>query len=121
MLTSMSTYLVGSEAKMSSLIAACTVFFLLCAGSAVTLAADPAPGQKTPVQPPSAPAPQLQPPAPPSKIDPGIHKQPETTGSPEAVVPPPVVDPNMVIDPEKPRPGQVVPPPKPDGSHKPTR
>ena len=117
----MSTYLVGSGAKISSLIAACTVFFLLCAGSAVTLAADPAPGQKTPVQPPSAPAPQLQPPVPPSKIDPGIQKQPETMGSPEAVVPPPVVDPNMVIDPEKRRPGQAVPSPKPDGSGKSNR
>ncbi|WP_447602853.1 hypothetical protein [Nitrospira sp. Nam80] len=44
--------------------------------------------------------PTTQPAPPPSAIDPGIQKLPETVPDPKAAVPPPVVDPNMVIDPE---------------------
>ncbi|MCE3223714.1 MAG: hypothetical protein K0S58_1894 [Nitrospira sp.] len=84
-------------------------------------AADPAPGSKSPAQPPASQTPQLAPPAPPSKIDPGIQKQPDITGSPEAVVPPPVVDPNMVVDPEKPRPGDTRPSPRPAPSPAPKK
>jgi hypothetical protein len=50
-----------------------------------------------PVPPTSAPAP------PPSTIDPGIQKTPDTVPDPRSAVPPPNVDPEMVIDPEKPR------------------
>lgn len=94
-----------------------TVTLLFSAG--ISQAADPAPKGKgtNPVQPPAQQTPQLAPPAPPSKIDPGIHKQPDTMGSPEAVVPPPVVDPEMVVNPEQARPGMA----KPDGTPTPKK
>ena len=84
-------------------------------------AADQVPGSKDPAQPPPSHNPQLAPPAPPSKIDPGIQKQPDMVPNPKAIVPPPVVDPNMVVDPEKPRPGDGVPAPKTDRSPQPKR
>ena len=98
-----------------------TVTILCAAGS--SLAADPAhQGKgKDPVQPPAQQTPQRAPPAPPSKIDPGIHKQPDTVGSPEAVVPPPVVDPDMVVNPEQSRPGMATPPSKPGGTPAPKK
>ncbi|MEX5216311.1 MAG: hypothetical protein AB7G68_03735 [Nitrospiraceae bacterium] len=50
---------------------------------------------------PGAPSPpNITPAPPPSAIDPGIQKLPETVPDPKAAVPPPVVDPNMVINPE---------------------
>jgi len=85
------------------------------------LAADQVPGSKDPTEPPFSHNPPLAPPVPPSKIDPGIQKQPDTVPNPKAIVPPPVVDPNMVVDPEKPRPGDNVPAPKTDGSTQPKR
>jgi hypothetical protein len=45
----------------------------------------------------------MMPAPPPSTIDPGIQKLPETVPDPKAAIPPPNVDPDMVIDPEKPR------------------
>ena len=53
------------------------------------------PGEPTP--------PTMMPAPPPSTIDPGIQKLPETVPDPKAAIPPPNVDPGMVIDPEKPR------------------
>jgi hypothetical protein len=89
--------------------------------SGTTLAAEPAPGPKGPGQPPTSQGPQLTPPAPPSKIDPGIQKQPDTVPNLKSVVPPPVVDPNMAIDPEKPRSGDTLPPHKSGSSPSPNR
>ena len=89
---------------------------ILFGSSAVkVLAADSEPGPIQPGQPPHSQTPQLPPPAPPSKIDPGIHKQPDTVPNPDAIVTPPVVDPHMAIDPEKPRPGATMPTPAPGG------
>ena len=85
----------------------------------VLSAADQGPGSKDPVKPP-APGAQT-PPAPPSKIDPGIQKQPDTVPNPKAIVPPPVVDQNMVVDPEKPRTGDRTNPPKPNAPPTPQR
>jgi hypothetical protein len=62
---------------------------------------EPRPGE--PVPPSDQPAP------PPSTIDPGIQKTPETVPDPRSAVPPPRVDPGMVIDPEKPRDADDVP------------
>jgi len=81
------------------------VMVLFLGFPALSLAEDQSPGSKNPGQSPNAPAPPLAPPAPPSKIDPGIQKQPDTVPNPKAVVPPPVVDQNMVVDPEKSRAG----------------
>ncbi len=95
---------------------------LLASSSVKVLAADPGPGPIEPSQPPHSQTPQLPPPAPPSRIDPGIQKGPTTIPDPKAVVPPPVIDPHMAIDPEKsPRPGDTTPPPMPGGSPAPQR
>jgi hypothetical protein len=45
--------------------------------------------------------PKTPPDFPPSSMDPGIVKQPETVPRPDAVVVPPVVDPGMAINPER--------------------
>lgn len=82
----------------------------------MTLAlAEPEP--ERPPSTPSVPAPKTNPPQPPtpSQIDPGILKQPDhiPPPSPEAVIPPPVVDPHMAIDPEQSTPRSLTPPPTP--------
>jgi hypothetical protein len=63
--------------------------------SADVTPAPSAPGEVLPEQPqtPSTP--------PPSHIDPGIERRPQTVPDPRSSVVPPKVDPNMVIDPEK--------------------
>src|SRR6185503_9431337 len=55
---------------------------------------------------------------PPSRIDPGIERRPQTIPDPRSTVTPPVVDPKMAIDPEtsppmtkKSKPGNSVEPP----------
>lgn len=84
------------------------------------LAADIIPPPSPPVEAPSnkdqAPS---QPP--PSRIDPGIERRPQTIPDPRSAVTPPIVDPKMAIDPEpspgameKPKPGSA-PPPEPPG------
>ncbi len=54
----------------------------------------------TPV--PSAPPDNSQAPGtpPPSRVDPGIERRPQTTPDPRSAVVPPKVDPKMAIDPE---------------------
>jgi hypothetical protein len=68
----------------------------------VARAADAAPRSDSPSEsrPGEPTPPNTMPAPPPSTIDPGIQKLPETVPDPKAAVPPPVVDPNMVIDPE---------------------
>jgi len=85
--------------------------------SPITLAADSVAPSLESEQPPTAPpTPETVPSVPPSRIDPGIQKQPSTIPDPRAVVPPPVVDPKMTIDPESnPRTGKTNPRPNPDG------
>ena len=95
---------------------------LLASSSVTVLAADPGSGPREPVQPPHSETPQLPAPAPPSRIDPGIQKEPATIPDSKAVVKPPVVDPKMAIDPEKDsRPGDTTPPPMPGGSPTPKK
>jgi len=55
---------------------------------------------------------------PPSRLDPGIERRPQTIPDPRSTVTPPIVDPKMAIDPEtsppvteKPRPSSPVDPP----------
>ncbi|MEP7152614.1 MAG: hypothetical protein ABI856_12965 [Nitrospira sp.] len=84
------------------------------------LAADTGPVPMERNQPPHAQPPQ--PPAPPSKIDPGIQKQPDTVPNSKAIVTPPVVDPHMAIDPEKKtNPSEATPPPNSGGSPSPKK
>jgi hypothetical protein len=78
-----------------------SALLLLSCSTVSALAAEPGSKPGDSHQPPSAQTPQLAPPAPPSRIDPGIQKEPATIPDPKAVVPPPVVDPKMSIDPEK--------------------
>lgn len=91
---------------------------LLASTPAGILAADAGQQSTQPEQQsPSTQNPGFAPPAPPSKIDPGILKQPDNLPPPDpaAVVPPPVVDPKMAIDPETtPRTGDTTPPPPPN-------
>ena len=72
---------------------------------AQTFAADVMPPSNPPSQPErgESPPPTIAPAPPPSSIDPGIQKTPETVPDPKSAVPPPNIDPEMVIDPEKPR------------------
>ena len=72
---------------------------------AETFAADVMPPSNSPSQPErgESPPPAIAPAPPPSSIDPGIQKTPETVPDPKSAVPPPNIDPEMVIDPEKPR------------------
>jgi hypothetical protein len=95
-----------------------TAILLASTPFAILAAADSGQQSTQPEQPPPASQnPELAPPAPPSKIDPGILKQPDNLPppDPEAVVPPPVVDPKMAIDPETtPRTGDTPPPPPPN-------
>jgi hypothetical protein len=58
---------------------------------------------------------------PPSRIDPGIERRPQTIPDPRSAVTPPIVDPKMAVDPEtppgateKPKPGSA-PSPEPPG------
>lgn len=91
-----------------------TTLFVALALPAALAAANPAPESGQP-QPPS---PQQTPPtAPPSRIDPGIQKAPDTVPNPKSIVPPPVVDPKMAIDPE--RPGGPAHPKPPSPTDKP--
>lgn len=80
-----------------------TMFVLSCAAG--VLAADGAPptDPRSETRPGKTTPRNMMPAPPPSTIDPGIQKLPETVPDPKAAVPPPNVDPNMVIDPEKPR------------------
>lgn len=95
---------------------------LLLTSPLKALAADPGPRPMEPNQPPHAQPPQPLPPAPPSKIDPGIQKQPDTVPNQKAIVTPPVVDPHMAIDPEKKTsPSEATPPPMPGGSPSPKK
>jgi hypothetical protein len=58
---------------------------------------------------------------PPSRIDPGIERRPQTVPDSRSAIPPPNIDPKMAIDPEtttpaqeKPKPGgSIVPPSEP--------
>ena len=63
--------------------------------SADVTPAPPLPSEGRPEQPqtPSTP--------PPSRIDPGIERRPQTIPDPRSAVVPPKVDPKMAIDPEK--------------------
>lgn len=79
-------------------------------------AADPEPPTMQPDQSPRPETPELPPPAPPSRIDPGIHKQPDTPPNPKSIVTPPVVDPHMAIDPEQPPRSDAPTPPPPSGN-----
>ena len=99
----------------------CALLLLLSVIPTMSSAADQLPGSKDPAQPPGGQQPPLSPPAPPSKIDPGIQKQPDTVPNPKAIVPPPVVDENMVVNPEKPRPGDRANPANPEAPAKPNR
>ena len=84
---------------------------LMLASAGVVLAADvlPPSGSQSETR-PGEPVPPSNPPAPPpSTIDPGIQKTPETVPDPKSAVSPPRVDPEMVIDPEKPRKSDDVP------------
>ncbi len=74
---------------------------LVISSAVMVSAADPGSGPTHPNPQSPAQTPQLPPPAPPSRIDPGIQKEPATLPDPKGVVPPPVVDPKMSIDPEK--------------------
>ena len=81
-----------------------TAVLVLCGTH--TFAADVVPPSQAPPSernPGEAPPPNIAPPPPPSSIDPGIQKTPETVPDPKAAVPPPNIDPEMVIDPEKAR------------------
>lgn len=66
------------------------------------LAADitPAPGSPPSTTPQDPSTEKSIPDNPPSTLDPGMVKQPETVPHPDAVVDPPVVDPKMAVDPE---------------------
>ena len=77
------------------------LLFYLPVASATT--ADPGPALPPAESAPPSHKPGLVPPAPPSKTDPGILKQPKhlPPSGPKAVVRPPIVDPNMAINPEK--------------------
>ncbi len=91
---------------------------LLVAVAPALLCADPGPPsvESGPAQAP--PAQQVPPSVPPSRIDPGIQKAPETVPNPKSIVPPPVVDPKMAIDPERPG-GPAHPKPQPPSSKPP--
>lgn len=93
-------------------ILAAVLFTSLPAGLFTT---DPGTGTVEPDQPPRSQSPESPPPTPPSRIDPGIHKQPDMPPDPKAIVTPPVVDPHMAIDPETPR-GDAPTPPPPSGN-----
>ena len=89
---------------------------ILTFGLSVAWSADvtpvlPAPLESRPDNPQGPTAP------PPSRIDPGIERRPQTIPDPRSAVIPPIVDPKMAIDPE------TVPPAtgksKPDGSKEP--
>ena len=54
---------------------------------------------------------------PPSHIDPGIERRPQTVPDPHSAVVPPKVDPKMAIDPEKAPPASEKT--KPSGPHEP--
>ena len=56
---------------------------------------------------------------PPSRIDPGIERRPQTIPDPRSAVTPPIVDPKMAIDPETAPPAMEKL--KPDGSKEPPR
>ncbi len=77
----------------------------------------------TPVPPPplgSPPEnPQVPPALPPSRIDPGIERRPQTVPHPSSAVTPPIVDPKMAIDPETAPPAMEKL--KPGGSKEPPR
>ncbi len=106
-----------------SLPAFLSMTLLLAVVAPVTLFADPGPlsAESGHASPPSAQQPT--PPAPPSRIDPGIQKTPDTVPNPKSIVPPPVLDPKMAIDPERPDGGPThpKPPSTPDKPAKPPR
>ena len=76
----------------------CGMVVLMLCLTAASQAADVVPPSESRPGAPSTP--NITPAPPPSTIDPGIQKLPETVPDPKAAVPPPVVDPNMVINPE---------------------
>lgn len=75
---------------------------LLLAVAPASLCADPGSPSAEPGPAQAPPTQQMPPTAPPSRIDPGIQKAPETVPNSKSIVPPPVVDPKMAIDPERP-------------------
>ena len=92
-----------------------TTTLLFAPPPAGTLTAGPGPQSTEPGQPQTPQTPQAPPVAPPSRIDPGIQKAPDTVPTPKSLVPPPVVDPKMAIDQERPGgPGSPAPPSMPD-------
>ena len=87
----------------------CAVLMLSSAGAVLAADVVPPSDPRSETR-PGEPVPPSNPPAPPpSTIDPGIQKTPETVPDPKSTVPPPNVDPEMVIDPEKPRDSDDVP------------
>ena len=87
------------------------MLLLVAAGGAA--ATDPvSPSDQRPESHPGEPGPpSTMPTPPPSSIDPGIQKLPESVPDPKAAIPPPVVDPEMAIDPEtRRRESEEVPP-----------
>jgi hypothetical protein len=79
------------------------VFVLFCAEGVWAADGAPPTGPRSETKPSQPTPPNMMPAPPPSTIDPGIQKLPETVPDPKAAIPPPNVDPEMVIDPEKPR------------------
>ena len=90
------------------LIIAC---WLSAAWSADVTPVPPAPLESRPGNPQEPTAP------PPSRIDPGIERRPQTVPHPRSAVTPPIVDPKMAIDPETAPPATEKT--KPSGSQKP--
>ncbi|RPH78204.1 MAG: hypothetical protein EHM80_10810 [Nitrospiraceae bacterium] len=91
---------------------------ILALGLSVAWSADVTPVPPPPLEsrPPNPQGPTVPPP---SRIDPGIERRPQTIPDPRSAVIPPIVDPKMAIDPE------TVPPAvgesKPDGTKEPHR
>jgi len=91
---------------------------ILALGLSVAWSADVTPVHPPPLEsrPPNPQGPTVPPP---SRIDQGIERRPQTIPDPRSAVIPPIVDPKMAIDPE------TVPPAvgesKPDGPKEPHR
>ena len=68
-----------------------------CSALAADIIPPPSPPMEGPSQKDQAPT---QPP--PSRIDPGIERRPQTIPDPRSTVTPPIVDPKMAVDPETP-------------------
>ena len=66
------------------------------------LAADIIPPPSPSVEAPSNNKEQAPIQPPPSRIDPGIERRPQTIPDPRSAVTPPIVDPKMAVDPETP-------------------